>query len=416
MGYVGIPVAVTFARKGFEVIGVNRSKNKVELINKGICPIEGEEPNLSDYLEQVVDSGNLKATQDYSVIKDAQAILVAVQTPFYDNEPDYSSLRGAVERIGEHLQKGQLVVIESTIAPGTMYGVVKPILELKSGLKAGEDFMLGNCPERVMPGKLLYNIENLDRVIGGIDANTQKAMLELYSKALNGDLYPTDCLTAEVVKTAENAYRDVEIAFANELALICERLNINVYEVRDLVNKSPYRNVHLPGAGVGGHCLPKDSLLLNYGSPNYTAELMLLARRINDSMPHHVVELTRGLLPDIAGKKVAVMGFAYLENSDDTRNTPTLPIARGLMDLGANVVVHDPYVKEFEGINITQDIKKAISGSHCLIISTAHNEYRNLSLDMLKVAMSDHNIVDGRNVFDRRAVEEKGFRFAGIGK
>ena len=181
MGYVGIPVAVEFAKKGFDVIGINRSRPKVDLINKGICPIEGDEPRLADLLKEVVENGRLKATQDYSVIKDATVILVAVQTPFGDKKPEYSSLENALENIGKYLQKNQLVIIESTIAPGTMNKVVKPILERKSGLKAGKDFMLGNCPERVMPGKLLYNIENLDRVVGGIDEKTREKMIEIYS-------------------------------------------------------------------------------------------------------------------------------------------------------------------------------------------------------------------------------------------
>ena len=416
MGYVGIPVAVTFAKNGFDVIGINRSKNKVELINKGICPIEGDEPNLSAYLKEVVDSGKLKATTDYSVIDEGDAILVAVQTPFKGNEPDYSSLKGAVSSIANHLKRDQLVVIESTIAPGTINGVVKPILEEISGLKAGKDFMLGNCPERVMPGKLLYNIENLDRVVGGIDKKTQDAMIDIYSKALKGKLYPTDCLTAEVVKTAENAYRDVEIAFANELALICEKLDINVYEVRDLVNRSPYRNVHLPGAGVGGHCLPKDSLLLNYGVPGFNADLMLLSRKINDSMPYHVVDLVKELLNGVEDKKITVLGFAYLENSDDTRNTPSLPIVNELVKLGANVIVHDPHVLSYDGVNITDDIESAIQDSSCVIVSTAHKEYYGLGLDYLKGRMAEYNVVDGRNIFKRQELEKEGFNFSAVGK
>ena len=405
-----------FAKKGFDVIGINRSRPKVDLINKGICPIEGDEPRLADLLKEVVENGRLKATQDYSVIKDANVIIVAVQTPFGDKKPEYSSLENALENIGKYLQKNQLVIIESTIAPGTMNKVVKPILERKSGLKAGKDFMLGNCPERVMPGKLLYNIENLDRVVGGIDEKTRKKMIEIYSHIVKGNLYPTDCLTAEVVKTAENAYRDVQIAFANELALICEKLGINAYEVRELVNKCPYRDVHIPGAGVGGHCLPKDSLLLNYGAEDLEAKLMLLARKINDSMPYHVVDLVKKVLENVKGKKIAVLGLAYLANSDDTRNTPALPIIKGLEKLGANVIVHDPYVKSYEKITLTNDLNDALKDADCVVIVTAHKQYYEIDLEKTKKLMKTPCIVDGRNVFSKEKAEKIGFRFVGVGK
>ncbi|MHC1604822.1 MAG: nucleotide sugar dehydrogenase [Candidatus Methanofastidiosia archaeon] len=416
MGYVGIPVAVEFAKNGFDVVGINRSRPKVDLINRGICPIKGDEPCLASLLRELVGKGKLRATQDFSVIKGAKAILVAVQTPFAKKAPNYSALESALESIGKHLQKDQLVVIESTIAPGTMDKIVKSILERKSGLKAGKDFMLGNCPERVMPGKLLYNIENLDRVVGGIDEKTRKAMIELYSAIVKGKLYPTDCLTAEVVKTAENAYRDVQIAFANELALICEKLGIDVYEVRDLVNKCPYRDVHIPGAGVGGHCLPKDSLLLNYGAEDFESKLMLLARKINDSMPYHVVDLVKKVLGNVKGKKIAVLGFAYLQDSDDTRNTPALPIVRELERLGANVVAHDPHVNSYENITLTNDLNGAFKDADCAVLVTAHKEYDEINLENMKKTMRNPCIVDGRNVFSRKEAEKLGFSFAGVGK
>jgi len=339
-----------------------------------------------------------------------------VQTPFGDKKPEYSALESALEEIGKYLQKDQLVIIESTIAPGTMNKIVKPILERKSGLKAGKDFMLGNCPERVMPGKLLCNIENLDRVVGGIDEKTREKMIELYSHIVKGDLYPTNCLTAEVVKTAENAYRDVQIAFANELALLCERLGIDAYEVRELVNKCPYRDVHIPGAGVGGHCIPKDSLLLNYGAGDFEAKLMLLARKINDDMPYHVVELVKKVLGNVKGKKIAVLGLAYLANSNDTRNTPALPVIKELEKLGADVIVHDPYVKSYEKITLTNHLNDALKDADCIVIVTSHDQYHEIDLEKIKKLMRTPCIVDGRNVFSKEKAEKVGFRFAGVGK
>ena len=422
-GYVGIPVAAMFADKGFNVVGINRTKEKVDLINKGLCPIEGDEPNLPELINKVVKKKKLIATTDYSACKNADAILICVETPFDSDkwEPRYDSLKSALKSVAENLSKGTLVIVESTIAPTTMETLVKPILENTSKMKAGVDFLLGNCPERVMPGKLLYNIENLSRVCGGINPETRERMLELYSSIVKGELYPTDCITAEVVKTAENAYRDVEIAFANEVALICEKLGINVYEVRELVNKAPYRNMHLPGAGVGGHCLPKDSLLLSYGVKGImTPELMILARNLNNKMPEHTAKLLLDTLKekgiDIKGKKITICGFAYLENSDDTRNTPSLGVINELKKKGAIVQIHDPFVKSYERLEIKKDFYKSVEDSNALVFVTAHSEYRNLDLNKIKKLMDTPIIIDGRNIFDKEEMIKKGFLYKGIGK
>lgn len=422
-GYVGIPVAAMFADKGFNVIGINRTKDKVDLINKGLCPIEGDEPNLPELIKKVVKNKKLVATTDYSYCKDADAILICVETPFDSEkwEPHYDSLKSALTSVANNMSKGCLVIVESTIAPTTMETLVKPILENTSKMKVGKDFLLGNCPERVMPGKLLYNIENLSRVCGGINKETTDKMLELYSHIVKGELYPTDCITAEVVKTAENAYRDVEIAFANEVALICEKLGINVYEVRELVNKAPYRNMHFPGAGVGGHCLPKDSLLLSYGVKGIMIpELMILARNLNKNMPIHTAGLLLNVFKEkginIKGKKVTVCGFAYLENSDDTRNTPALDIINTLKEKGAIIQVHDPFVKGYEGIEIKKNFYESIDGSDAIVFVTAHSEYKKLDLGKIKKLMNTPIIVDGRNIFEKEDVIKRGFTYKGVGK
>ena len=422
-GYVGIPVAAMFADKGFNVVGINRTKEKVDLINKGLCPIEGDEPNLPGLINKVVKNKKLVATTDYSPCKSADAILICVETPFDSDkwEPKYDSLKSALKSVAENLSKGTLVIVESTIAPTTMETLVKPILEKTSKMVAGKDFLLGNCPERVMPGKLLYNIENLSRVCGGINEETRTKMVELYSHIVKGELYPTDCITAEVVKTAENAYRDVEIAFANEVALICEKLGINVYEVRELVNKAPFRNMHLPGAGVGGHCLPKDSLLLSYGVKGVmTPELMILARNLNNKMPSHTAELLINELKEngieIKGKKITVCGFAYLENSDDTRNTPSLDVIKKLKEHGAKVEIHDPFVKKYEGLEIKKDFYDSVKDSEALVFVTAHTEYRKLDHNKIKKLMKTPIIIDGRNIFDKEDMIKKGFIYRGIGK
>jgi UDP-N-acetyl-D-mannosaminuronic acid dehydrogenase len=423
MGYVGIPVAVTFAEKGFQVIGINRSKPKVDMINSGECPLKGNEPELEDLLRTMVKEGKLSATQDFSVCRDAQAILIAVQTPF-DREkmqPKYIALRSALTEVGKNLSKGTLVVIESTIAPTTMEKVVSPILEKESSLLAGEDFYLANCPERVMPGRLLRNIREYDRVVGGINEESAKKAVELYKNITQGELNPTDSLTAEIVKTTENAYRDVQIAFANEVALICEKLGVDAYEVRELVNKCPFRDMHFPGAGVGGHCLPKDSWLLAFGvKDKYTPKIIALARELNDSMPQHMMELIEAALGEgkvkIEDVVISVLGVAYLADSDDTRNSPAAPIIRELKARNIKIKVHDPFVREFEEQIVLADINETLEGSDCLVLVTSHSAYKDLKLDDLKRLMRTPVIVDGRNAFDKKVCISNGFIFRGIGK
>jgi UDP-N-acetyl-D-mannosaminuronic acid dehydrogenase len=423
MGYVGIPVAVTFAEKGYNVIGINRSKPKVDMINSGECPLKGNEPDLEELLKKSVDEGRLSATQDFSVCKDAQAVLIAVQTPF-DKEtmqPKYIALKSALTEVGKNLSKGTLVVIESTIAPTTMEKVAKPILEKESDLVPGEDFYLANCPERVMPGRLLRNIREYDRVVGGINEKSAQVAMELYKHVTEGNLYQTNSLTAEIVKTTENAYRDVQIAFANEVALICEKLNVDAYEVRELVNKCPFRDMHIPGAGVGGHCLPKDSWLLAYGVKDiYSPRLMALARELNDSMPGHMVELLESAFGEGNVKAehstISILGVAYLADSDDTRNSPAKPIIQGMKAKGADVRAHDPFVEEFQGLSIQSDLDVVLKDSDCLVLVTSHSDYSNIDLEHVKNLMRTPIIIDGRNVFDKEKCISNGFIYKGIGK
>jgi len=423
LGYVGLPVAARFAEEGFNVTGIDVIQEKVEVINKGGCPIEGDEPGLAELVKKVVQSGSLRTSLDYDAIQKADYVLIVVETPFdlRSKEPYYSSLRSASKSVGQNLSKGTLVVVESTVAPGTSSNIVLPILEEESGLKGGVDFFLATAPERVMPGKLLHNLNNLDRTIGGINEESTQAALGLYKNIVSGNLFCTDALTAEVVKTTENAYRDVQIAFANEVALMCEKLSVDVYKVRDLVNRSPFRNMHLPGAGVGGHCLPKDSWLLAFGAKGkYTPRLLAIAREVNDGMPRHLSQLCEAALQQagrrVYGSKVTVLGLAYLENSDDTRNSPAFTLIKALEVVGALPVVHDPYVSESNGIKPLNNIMESLKESDCLVIVTAHDEYKQLDLDEIKKIMRTPVLVDGRNVLDKEECILKGFIYRGVGQ
>ena len=432
MGYVGIPAAALLADvPGLDVTGIQRRSQrsgwKIDVLNAGRSPIEGDEPGLNELIAKVVEKGTFRVTDDFSVLKEMDAILIDVQTPTdnADHTPSYLSLKEVSRRVGEHLKKGALVIIESTVAPGTTQHVVQPILERKSGMKAGKDFHLAYSYERVMPGKLIDYIQNLPRIVGGINKKSEEMAVRLYKTIVNKEIHSTDILTAETSKTMENAYRDVNIAFANEMALICENLGINVYEIRDLINSRSERHMHIPGSGVGGHCLPKDTWLLRYGLQRYgqkpmEAEFICLARRVNEYMPRHMAEMIEGMLKkkkiDLRDAKIAILGVAYLEDSDDTRNTPAYPLIRDLEAKGAEIIAHDPYVRTFPEADLTKDQDVALSGADCMAVVTKHREYHSLDLSKAKRLMRTPIIVDGRNVIDRKKAEKEGFIYKGIGK
>lgn len=417
MGYVGTPVAALFAGAGFDVLGLDIQEEKIKKINQGINPIEGKEPGLTELVQRVVKSGKLEASADYSRLKEIDVITVSVETPVDDETkvPRYVALRAAAESIGKNLKKGALVIVESTIAPRTMEDIVLPILEKKSGLKVNEGFFLAHCPERVMTGRLIRNIKNCDRVIGAFNEESGQVTREFYTHIVKANLDVTDPLTAEVVKTAENTYRDVQIAFANELALVCEALGADFWKVRELVNKSPGRDVHYAGAGVGGHCIPKDSwLLISPLKGKLETKIIPDARAINDWMPYHMVELLKeGLVESgkkLEGAEVAVLGFAYLSNSDDVRNSPSIPLAAELKNLGVRVRGHDPYVKEHKG-----DLENIVRGAEAIIVMVAHDEYLELNWKKIKQLMSGSLFVDGRNVLGKEKAARLGFTYRGVG-
>lgn len=416
-GYVGLPVAALFADAGFDVKGVELRADLVERINEGINPIEGKEPGLAELLKRVVDSGRLRATTEYSELGDCDIFLIAVETPVDDNHiPRYEALRAALSSLARVMKAGALVIVESTIAPRTMHDLVLPLLEEKSGTKLNDGFYLGNCPERVMPGKLLENLKTMSRVVGGMTPETSEAMVALYKHIVEADLDPADCITAELVKTVENAYRDVQIAFANEVALVAEAAGGDVWKVRELVNKSPQRHMHLPGAGVGGHCIPKDPWLLVHGAEEKGVKLRLIpaAREINNSMPLHMVKLLEDALAK-AGKpildsRIAVLGYAYLEDSDDTRNSPTRTLVARLYELGAEPVIHDPWIPEYN-----DDVYEKVKGCDAAVVMVAHSAYKELDLKKLKSVLKLPVLVDGRKAIGSVQALNPGLNYRLIG-
>jgi len=440
MGYVGIPVAALFAdAPGFTVIGVQRRSKrsgwKIDWLNEGKNPIGGDEPGLSELIARVVKKRTFRVVDDVSTCKDAEAVLIDVQTPTnVDKKPNYDSLKEVSETVGKFMSLGTLVVVESTVAPGTTDNVVKPILEKSSGMKAGKGFYLAFCYERVMVGRLIKNMVGLPRIVGGVEEESTKRAIELYSHIVKAELIPTDALTAEVTKVVENTYRDVNIAFANEVALICESLGVDAFKVRELVNtlpndptnpaSNPVRIMHYPGAGVGGHCLPKDGWLLKYGLDTFGKfrffpKIIVNTREVNDFMPVHVADLVEDALAEhsktLKGAKVAILGVAFLENCDDTRNTPSASIYSELKKRGAKPVLHDPIVRDFD-LPFTRDLNEALLNADAVVLSTKHKEYLRLNLNELKSRLATPVLVDGRNAFNSSDATKAGLTYRGVGK
>ncbi|MDD1682718.1 MAG: nucleotide sugar dehydrogenase [Methanoregula sp.] len=446
MGYVGIPAAALFADSpAFErVYGFQResptSGYKIAMLNRGESPLRGEEPGLEELLKSVVAAGKFQCTADFSKVADLDAVTLSIQTPFLNKDdllPDFSALADGIRQVGQHLQPGMLVVLESTVTPGTTAGMARKILEQESGLAAGKDFALAHAPERVMAGRLLKNIREHDRCVGGIDDVSTRRATELYMPVLTlGKVIPMTATAAEVTKTAENTFRDLQIAAANELALYCEAMGINFYDVRagidSLRGDGITRAMLWPGAGVGGHCLTKDTYHLERGVqvlgkgtldyPENEPSLYVLARRINDFMPTHMFRLTADALKragvPLKGAKVAILGWAFLSNSDDTRNTPSEPFRDSCIREGVQVTVHDPYVAVYPGVSLVSSIDEAVKGADAIVIFAGHHQYRGLDAAYLKNLTGKKHpvIVDGRNLVDPDVFIRHGFVYKGIGR
>ncbi len=420
LGYVGLPLACMLADAGNDVIGVDVDERKVATISSGRSPMAGREPGLDELLAKVVKNGRFKAVSDIRLAREAQAFFVCVDTPVNeDHRADLSVLKSVARDLGAIIGKGSLISIESTLPPRTMTDVVIPLIEKARDLRAGRDFMIVHCPERVMPGRLLYNMKNYSRVLGGLDKDSVDAALRIYRTLVSAEIYPTDLLSAELCKTVENTYRDVQIGFANEVALLCEQLGADAYEVRRLVNTCPFRDMHVPGSGVGGHCLTKDPWLLLGKSEHPEDTLIAKARAINDSMPEHLAQIATECLRDnrldLAKAKVSVMGLSFLRDSDETRFSPSKTVIDRFLAT-STVIVHDPFVKDAYKAPLVTDLREALEGSDCAIFVTDHSEYLSLDLKLMKSWMRTPIIVDGRNIFDAEKCVAAGFYYRGIGK
>lgn len=416
-GYVGLPTAALFAQAGFQVVVIDIKPEVVEAVNSGVSHIK--EPGLNEIISHNIQAGRLKATTSSEAITQADAIIVSVQTPIdQDKEPNLSFLMKVLEDVERALKEGMLVIISSTVPPGTITEQIKPQLELKSGLIADFDFYLAYVPERIAPGNALKEFVESPRLAGGIGSNSTKIAAELF-RTVSKTVIETDASTAEIAKLSENTFRDVNIAFANQLALICEKHGVDVTKVIELANTHPRVKIHKPGPGVGGPCLTKDPYLLIHKTNLESPNLIETARKVNDYMPDHIIKLTLKALEEV-GKKpkdsiISVLGTAYKADIDDSRDSPSKPIIQKLLCQGVKVKAYDPHCNKTFGAEKTINLEEAAKGADCLMILTEHTAFKNLNLEKIKKLMNSKPvIIDGRRIIDPHKAKEKKFIYYGI--
>jgi len=395
LGYIGLPTALLLS-KNYEVVGCDINEGVVSKINKKQLPF------IEPGMEEIIRDSTIVA-ETHPV--EANVFIICVPTPF-DKEVRMADLRfvkNALESIVPYLRKGNLVVIESTITPGSSEKIAIPILE-KSCLKIGKDLSLAHCPERAIPGKTFHEMVHNDRIIGGFDKKSTDLTAEIYQSFVKGTIFKTDIRTAEFVKLIENTYRDVNIALANELAMLSEDIGINVWEAINLANKHPRVNLHSPGPGVGGHCIAVDPWFLTEGSCN--AKLISMAREINDGMPSYIVNKTKWILKSAGVKDpiVTILGVAYKGNIDDSRETPALKLIKLCEREGWQVKIFDPFVKKFEYKIVS--FEEAIDRSDILIVEVDHDFFKSLDPQKIQNRVNHKIILDTKNILPKDKFSE----------
>jgi UDP-N-acetyl-D-glucosamine dehydrogenase len=401
LGYVGLPLAVEKANAGFKVIGFDVQEARVEKVNQGINYIGDV---VDEELKDLVKNGLITATTDYSRISEVDAVAICVPTPLdIYQQPDTSYVESSTKEIAKYAHQGMLVVLESTTYPGTTQEIVVPTLEA-SGLKCGEDIFIGYSPERVDPGNKLFKTKNTPKVVGGVTEKCTKVAAMLYRSVLEGEVYEVSSpAVAEMEKIYENTFRHINIALANEMAILCERMGIDVWEVIDAAKTKPYGFMAFyPGPGLGGHCIPIDPFYLTYKARefNYHTRLIELAGEINNSMPEIVVDRTMKVLngdsKPLRGSNVLVIGVAYKKDIDDVRESPVLPILSKLKAEGASFKVVDPFVPTFrldgDTIETVELTKEAILESDIVLITTDHTD-----IDYNMISNNAKIVFDTRN-------------------
>lgn len=426
MGYVGTSLAAVIADAGYEVLGIDIERDRVDEINQGACPIDEE--MISELFGRYVDSGHITASTDFGRLESCESILVTVGTPLSTSDPDLSAVKRASEDLGSYLREGHAVIYRSTLPAKTTETVVRPLLEERSGLAAGEGLSLAFCPERMAEGSAYQDLTTTPVVVGGVTASCQKRA-ERFWEELGFDTVSVSSPTAaELTKLADNWWIDLNIALANEIALLSEPLGVDALEVIHAANTLPKGehnvNILFPGAGVGGSCLVKDPWFVANLGEQYNLDLQTprVSRRVNDQMPGHMVELLSQEFATLNDVSVAVLGYTFKAGTDDTRNTPAKQIVRELLDRGAAVRVTDPLVESsvvYDEVDIEpRRLPSALENVDAVMVVTAHNQYHELSeADVIDLVGTDEFVVvDGRHVFDQDAFRNENVEYLGVGR
>lgn len=395
LGYIGLPTAMLIANSGFKVYGMDPVERVVETVNRGEIHIV--EPGLAAYVKKAVSSGNLHADVKPH---EADVFILAVPTPFKgDKEPDLSFVELATREIASYVKEGNLIILESTSPVGTTEKVRVWLFEERMDL-VGKPVYFAHCPERVLPGKIVEELPHNDRIIGGIDEESTKKTIEFYSRFVTGALLPTDARTAEMAKLTENSFRDVNIAFANELSIICDKLGIDVWELIRLANRHPRVNILQPGPGVGGHCIAVDPWFIVDSAPR-DARLIRVAREVNDSKPHVVMEKVYEAVRTTENPKVACLGLAFKPDIDDLRESPSLQIAEelaaGTLD---ELLVVEPNIRTLpvcladkKNVRLVS-VEEAMRDANIILLLVDHKEFKAM----------DQGLLNGKNIIDTRGI------------
>ena len=410
LGYIGLPTASMFALSGNDVIGVDPSPRVQASLQRGLASID--EPELQTLVTGAINSGRLRVR---TTPEPADAFIIAVPTPLdaRSNRADLSFVERAARDIAPLLRRGNLVVLESTVPPGTTRDVLAPILA-ESGLVPGRDIFVAHCPERVLPGRILVELEQNDRLAGGLTPGCADRAADLYRTFVKGAIMRTDATTAEMVKVMENTFRDVNVALANEFALIAERIGVDVWEAIRLANHHPRVNVLRPGPGVGGHCIAVDPWFLVESAPEGT-RLIRAAREVNDAMPDHVVSRLAALVSPPAA--VALLGVTYKAEVDDVRESPALRVAELAVERGYAVRLCDPHVKaDTPGLPAPLlPLEQALRDVEAVVLLVDHRAFQELDVDLVAALVNGKRMLDARNALDRASWQARGFEVSLLG-
>lgn len=414
LGYVGLPLACLAASKGCETVGIDINVERTKVINNGFVPFEDLE------LQKELRKTKLKTSADFSAVANSEIVVICVPTPIDKmHNPDLLPVKMAVQGILPFLRKGHLIILESTVNPGVCEEVMQPILE-QSGLKAGIDFDIAHCPERISPGDKHWTVKNIPRVVGATSEKGLEKAYNFYSGIVNAPITKMKSIkAAEATKVIENTFRDINIAYVNELAKSFDKWGIDLIEVIRGASSKPFAFMpHFPGAGIGGHCIPVDPYyLIERAKQNgFDHKFLKLAREINNSMPEYTVEILAKVLNNlkksVRGTKIAVLGITYKPDIDDTRESPSFEIIKHLTELGADLKIFDPHVPVLSTVT---SLNEALEFAEVVVVATAHREFLSLTGDQLK-ASGITVVIDGRNCLDKEQIVNSGVVYKGIGR